>query len=128
MANKFHTYLVDSIKYESVKEVMKDIDTANLDPDVETIILTITSEGGFLFPAFALYDHIKASKKPVDIIAEGFCMSAAVVIMQAGRKRISRPNTLFMIHPSKNQIQENRLYSEFIAIVEELKRNYELFK
>src|SRR5258708_40010619 len=96
----FYTRLVGKVEEKSIKEVMEDIDTANSQEFVKEIILTITSTGGRLYDGFALYDYIKASKKPIDVIAAGYCMSAAVMIMQAARKRTSLPNTSFMVHPS----------------------------
>lgn len=67
--NKVFTRLIGEVNFESVKEVMKDIDLANNNAYIKEIILTICSYGGLLYLAFALYDHIKASKKPVNIIA-----------------------------------------------------------
>lgn len=123
----YYTRLVGKVDDASVKEVMKDIDTANSLDYVKEIRMTLTSTGGWLYPAFALYDHIVASKKPVDIIAEGYCMSAAVMILQAGRKRISRPHTSFMIHPSSYNQDDKKPYSEFLEVVGEYKRNHKLF-
>lgn len=54
-------------------------------------------------------------------------MSAAVMILQAGRKRISRPHTSFMVHPSNMSQENSKPYSEFLSIVEEYKRNHDLF-
>ena len=99
----FYTRLVGMVEDKSIKDVMKDIDHANS------------------------HDHIKASKKPVDIIAEGYCMSAGVMILQAGRKRISRPHTSFMVHPSNYSQEDRKPYSEFLSMVEEYKRNHDLF-
>lgn len=122
-----YTRLVGMVEDKSIKDVMRDIDHANSEDHIQEIILTITSKGGWLYDGFALYDHIKASKKPVDIIAEGYCMSAAVMILQAGRKRMSSPHTSFMVHPSNMSLEEKKPYSEFLSIVEEYKRNHDLF-
>lgn len=123
----FYTRLVGMVEDKSIKDVMKDIDHANSHDHIKEIILTISSKGGWLYDGFALYDHIKASKKPIDIIAEGYCMSAAVMILQAGRKRISRPHTSFMVHPSNASQEERKPYSEFLLMVDEYKRNHDLF-
>jgi ATP-dependent protease ClpP protease subunit len=124
--NIVHTRLVGQIDERSVGEVMKDIDQANVN-DVSKIVLTIASHGGWLYPAFALYEHIKASDIPVDTVAEGYCMSSALMVLQAGRERISRPHARFMLHPSDHSVEERKPYQEFITIVEENKRNHELF-
>lgn len=122
----FYTGLVGTIDDKSIKEVMHDIDHANSLSHIERIIMTISSKGGFLYESFALYDHIIASEKPVDIIAEGFCMSSAVMILQAARKRLARPHTTFMVHPSHMALEERKPYSEFLSIVEDYKRNHDL--
>ncbi len=123
----FYTRLVGDVNEKSIKEVMKDIDTANSLDHVEEIVVTISSRGGMLYEGFALYEHIKASSKPIDIIAEGYCMSAAVMILQAGRKRSARPLTTFMIHPSNMSQEEGKPYNEILTIVEAYKRNHDLF-
>ncbi len=123
-----YTRLVGVVEPKSIKEVMKDIDQANAhEKEVERIVLTIMSPGGWLYDGFALYDHIKASKVPIDSIAEGYCASSALMIMQAGRKRISRPHTSFMVHPSSHRQEESEPYEEFLSIVEQFKRNHDLF-
>lgn len=124
----FYTRLVGEVYYTSVKEVMKDIDVANTQEHIKEIVLTMTSHGGDLPAAFALYDHIRASSKPIDIVVEGLCMSSAVMVLQAGRKRISRPHTVFMVHPSQIFLQEHdRPYMEFLSIVEQYRKNQQLF-
>jgi ATP-dependent Clp protease, protease subunit len=123
----FYTRLVGMVEDKSIKDVMRDIDHANSHDHIKEVILTISSKGGWLYDGFALYDHIKASKKPIDIIAEGYCMSAAVMILQAGRKRISRPHTSFMVHPSNYSQEDRKPYSEFLSMVEEYKRMHDLF-
>ncbi len=123
-----YTRLVGVVEPKSIKEVMKDIDQANAhEKDVDHIVLTIMSPGGWLYDGFALFDHIRASKVPIDIIAEGYCASSALMIMQAGRKRISRPHTSFMVHPSSHRQEEPQPYEEFLSIVEQYKRNHDLF-
>jgi ATP-dependent Clp protease, protease subunit len=123
----FYTRLVGMVEDKSIKDVMRDIDYANSHDHIKEIVLTISSRGGWLYDGFALYDHIKASKKPVDIIAEGYCMSAAVMILQAGRNRLSRPHTSFMVHPSSYSQEDRKSYSEFLSMVDEYKKMHDLF-
>lgn len=118
--------LVGEINYESIKEPLRDLDEANNDDQYESLRLTITSWGGDLYCAFALYDQIKASRKPVDVVAAGVCMSAAVMVMQAARRRVSRPHTVFMVHPSSGSV-EGKPYPEFFAIADQYKKNHDLF-
>lgn len=125
-SNVFYTQLIGNIEDDTIKKVIEDLNIANSKEYVKEVRLTLVTYGGDLLYAFALYDHIQASAKPVDIIVEGACMSAGVMILQAARKRISRPNTVFMVHPSITSLEE-KAYPEFISIVDQYKKNHELF-
>lgn len=122
----FYTRLVGSIEDDTVKATIEDLNIANAKTYVECVNLVLVSYGGDLLYAFALYDHIKASKKPVDIVVEGMCMSAAVMVLQAARRRVARPHTVFMVHPTITSLEE-KAYPEFISIVDQFKRNHDLF-
>lgn len=122
----FYTQLIGDIDESSVKHAIEDINIANAKGYVDRVLLTLVTYGGDLLYGFALYDHIKASKKPVDIVTEGVCMSAGVMILQAARTRIARPHTIFMVHPSITHVEE-KAYHEFLSIVDQYKRNHELF-
>jgi ATP-dependent Clp protease protease subunit len=98
--NVRRTRLIGQINASSVEDVMKDIDSANEQDDIHAIKMVLGSSGGSIYDGITLYDHILASEKPVDILAAGYCMSAAVTVLQAGRKRLSYPHTTFMIHPA----------------------------
>lgn len=54
-------------------------------------------------------------------------MSSALMILQAGSKRIARPHTIFMIHPSNHWLKDPKPFQEYMQIVEENKRMHELF-
>ena len=122
----FSTRLVGNIDEETVKDVIEDLNIANSKAYVTSILFTLVSYGGDVLYSFALYDHIRALKKPVDIIVEGMCMSAAVMILQAGRRRVARPHTVFMVHPTITSLEE-KSYPEFISIADQFKRNHDLF-
>lgn len=122
-----YTRLVGPINEKSVIEVLKDIDGANNNENKKVIILTLCSSGGLLYYAQALYDAIKASKKPVIAIATGTCMSAAVMILQAAHKRISRSNTVFMLHQSSYWREEHTYIDEMNIISKEWNRSTDLF-
>jgi ATP-dependent Clp protease, protease subunit len=123
----FRTRLVGEVNDSTTKELLKDIDEANSKEDVDLIKVTLTSGGGSLQCGFAIYDHIRFSEKPVDIWAAGYCMSAAVMILQAARERISYPHTVFMVHPSRYKIEETRAYEEVEEMVNQYKRNHQTF-
>jgi ATP-dependent protease ClpP protease subunit len=122
-----YTYLFGDTSNENIKEVVKDIDKANQNKEIDEIVLVMNSWGGYFYASFGLFDHIRFSKKPIDIIAEGTCQSCAVMILQAGRKRFSMPNTVFMIHPSSNKIEDSLSFKNFIAESEQYKVDHDLF-
>ncbi len=64
------------------------------------VTISLCTGGGNAYAAFGLYDLIRDYQRyfPVDIVAVGICMSAGTIIMQAARKRLSLPNTSFMVH------------------------------
>lgn len=124
--NIFYIQLVGEIEEHKVSHVMGELDIGNAKEYVDEIYLTLASYGGDILFGIALYEHIKASKKPVTIVATGVCMSIAVTILQAAKKRIARPHTLFMVHPSLSSLEESS-YPEFISIVDQYKRNHDIF-
>ena len=96
----YYSRLIGKIDEKSANEVVKDIDQYNNNENKKLFILTICSMGGLLYFAQTIHDSIKASKKPIICIASGTCMSAAVMIIQAAQKRVTRSNTVFMLHHS----------------------------
>lgn len=121
------TRLIGPINEKSVVDVIKDIDQANSNDAKKSVIFTIASSGGLLYYAQALYDSIKASKKPVTIVASGVCMSAALMILQAGHKRISRPDTFFMVHQASYWLEQHMYIDEMNVINDQWNRSANLF-
>lgn len=126
MPTTSHLVLSGDINFESAREILHGIHHANTYDEVEKIVITMNSAGGDLYSAFAIYDQMKASKKPVDIIAAGCCMSAAVLILQAARKRYARKHTIFMVHPPQFSIGDYTPYREFQRISDTYSRNFHL--
>lgn len=65
------------------------------------ITVLIHTYGGDINSGLAIYDligRINRAGTPVDIMANGACMSMGAVILQAGRKRLCAPHTHFMLH------------------------------
>lgn len=120
-------HLSGEVNFTSVRETLRALSEANEDNNVKDIILTVTTMGGFLYPAFALYDYVRASQKPVDVIAIGCCMSAGVLILQAGRRRMAYPHTLFMIHPSQYSLPDEKGYYEVLFMIDQYKKDHDLF-
>lgn len=66
----------------------------------DPITIQLNSLGGDVYQGLALYDSIRAAseKTEINVVALGTCMSMAVVVLQAGTKRYSLPNTSFLMH------------------------------
>lgn len=62
------------------------------------IMLHLNSPGGAVYQGLSIYDSIRSCKAPIDITIHGMCMSMAVVVLQAARKRRAMPNATFMLH------------------------------
>ena len=87
---------VDHIMYT---ELLSDIfSTEKKLSSVKEYHIYLNSFGGDFIQALAIYDLIKGLKKPVTIITAGYCMSAAVTILQAATTRLSLPNAQFLVH------------------------------
>lgn len=71
------------------------LETGMLD---EPIILHINSPGGHAHSGLALYDFIKTIKIPTVGVIEGFCASAATLLLLACKIRTMSPSSTFLMH------------------------------
>lgn len=117
---KGFAYLFGRIERDSVKSTIKEIDQANNDAEVKDITLRITSRWWLIGVWAALYDLIHENKKPINGVASWSCWSAAVMVLQACKKRYAHKNTVFMIHQSNSQILKVP-HDEFLAKIDYLK-------
>ncbi len=62
------------------------------------VFLIIDSNGGFVVPALAFYDFIKALPEEVVGIVIGKCHSAALLILAACQKRLALRHSQFFFH------------------------------
>ncbi|GAB4148862.1 MAG: hypothetical protein OHK0017_12010 [Patescibacteria group bacterium] len=122
----FYAYLFGELNFDSAQSLVYEINRANNDPKVEEIVLTICSGGGFLRPAFAIYDAIKNSNKKITAIASGFCASASLMVLQAATTRKATKNTRFMIHLTNNMVDRSTNYDEFLFLTEDYEQNHKL--
>lgn len=67
-------------------------------PDAERIAVRIDSDGGDAFDGIAIYNVLRATKKPVDVYVDGLAASAASIIAMAGDTITMGVNTCMMIH------------------------------
>ena len=62
------------------------------------IVIHITSPGGSVYPGLQIYDIIAESESPTRTICEGYCMSMAAVLLEAGTVRESSASAILMFH------------------------------
>lgn len=67
-------------------------------PSTEPITVNFSTYGGDVYYALAIYDLIKASRRPVDIVANGPLMSAGTLIIQAARRRLATSGAYLLVH------------------------------
>jgi len=65
----------------------------------------LNTQGGSVVDGLAIYDHVRqiARIAPIEMIANGVCMSMGVIILQAATQRIALPNTRFLLHELQTQ-------------------------
>jgi ATP-dependent Clp protease protease subunit len=73
---------------------------------VASVTVYLCSPGGEVDPGMAIYDAIRNSTAPVDIIGMGCVNSMASVILQAGTKRLLSPNCRMMLHYGTTGVEE----------------------
>jgi ATP-dependent Clp protease protease subunit len=71
------------------------------------ITIFMNTPGGVIVDGLAVFDTIKriGKKVPVNIIANGACMSMGVIILQAATHRACTPNTFFLLHELQGNVQ-----------------------
>lgn len=86
----------------------------------EAIEIELASEGGFSYPALAMYSKIRSCPCHITIRALGPVMSAATIILAAGDLRLMASDSWFMVHES-NEPVNGRLTTHQIATAQMLK-------
>ena len=67
-------------------------------PDADSFVVYINSEGGNMQTGLDIYNYLKGLKVPVTTVGAGVVASMATVIFMAGSKRQIQEGTLFLIH------------------------------
>lgn len=62
------------------------------------LLVRINSPGGDAFEGLAIYNVLRAAKKPIEVCVDGIAASAASVIAMCGDVITMGPNTMMMIH------------------------------
>jgi len=77
--------------------------------DKKTITVHMHSIGGNWNDGMAIYDTIKLSKSPVNIVVYGQAESMSSVVLQSGKRRFMMPNSYFMCHYGSFSFSANLL-------------------
>lgn len=97
--------------------------------EFEEIKLVINSGGGSISAGFAIYDLLKAQHKKITTYALGQCMSMATILFALGEKRYIGKHTLYMLHQSGYQAQDERVnVSAAQDILGNMKKHQKQFK
>lgn len=93
-------FLTDHVEDDLINKIIRGIYLMETKSDSKPIELFVSSYGGDIFAMFGLYDVLRTINCPVNTIAFGKCMSAAVLLVAAGTvgERYATPNCAFMVH------------------------------
>lgn len=96
----------------------------------EPICVVLSTEGGSVYDAFAMYDIIKSSPVPIWTYGLGCVMSAGTLVLSSGHKRLLYPNCWLMDHEA-NFPEVSQKSSELKSAIEHndalTERLYELY-
>lgn len=88
----------DSISYNTIPTLIKNIDYLNSTGKTPIVIKLIGVDGGDVSQGLACYSVIKNSKSKINIECYGLTASCATVILQAGVDRAISQDGFFMVH------------------------------
>ncbi len=75
--------------------------------DADTVNVRISSPGGSVFEALAIYASLKNFEAKINCIIDGLCASAATVIAMAGDTITTAPGSMWMVHDALGQVYGN---------------------
>lgn len=98
---------IGDIDYESVDKVIKGLYLMETASETEACEMFISSYGGTIYDALALYDIMNTLKCPIWTFAYGKCMSAAPLLLAAGEPghRWVSPNVSLMHHDWADELE-----------------------
>lgn len=104
------------------KEALKLENIPGYKVTIPPLTLHLTSPGGSVYYGLGLYDVIRSAH--MNIIAKGLVSSMGVIILLAGKLRLSYENTLFLIHqPSSVSVGEVQFMEEDVEIMKQIRSN-----
>jgi ATP-dependent protease ClpP protease subunit len=75
--------------------------------DADTVTVRISSPGGSVFEALAMYASLKNLEAKVVCVIDGLCASAATVVAMAGDEITTAPGSMWMVHDALGQVYGN---------------------
>lgn len=75
--------------------------------DASTVNVRISSPGGSVFEALAIYASLKNFEAKINCIIDGLCASAATVIAMAGDEITTAPGSMWMVHDALGAVYGN---------------------
>lgn len=86
------------VDYRMANTFIKNLDILNAGHQAGDITVVLGTVGGDWNYGMAIYDAIKYSPNPVDVLVYGWARSMSSIIPQAARNRIMMPHADFMVH------------------------------
>lgn len=75
--------------------------------DADQVNVRISSPGGSVFEALAIFASLKNFEAKINCIIDGLCASAATVIAMAGDSITTAPGSMWMVHDALGQVYGN---------------------
>lgn len=75
--------------------------------DADTITVRISSPGGSVFEALAMYASLKNIEAKISCVIDGLCASAATVVAMAGDEITTAPGSMWMVHDALGSVYGN---------------------
>lgn len=91
-------FLTDALTPESSTDLLKQLMYLEADAPGDPITLYISSPGGDVISAMAVYDYIMLMHSPVNTVCIGLAASMGAVLFLAGKERSMLAHTQIMIH------------------------------
>jgi len=85
------------IEYRMATQFIKNLHILNK-VEQKGILIHFQTPGGDWICGMAIYDAIKLSKSPINILAYGEVASMGVIVLQAAKTRVMTPNCEVMVH------------------------------
>lgn len=92
---------IDSDSFSVFCEELSQLEKESKKP----VTIELCSEGGDTYVGLAFYGRIKKSPCRINVLAYGYVMSAATIILVAGHARTMQSEAWFMVHDDKDMLR-----------------------